>query len=136
MIDHLITAPDEATLIATLPQYRLPADNESPERWGHASGRVDFIRDVALIRAKATYDEAGEIVTPEDRVGGFTLSIGRQDADMSLATLGLPFIIADRDAARRGEPFIVATNYAPEQIAGIVAVEPTWAGSAYPFGGA
>lgn len=135
MIDALMTAPDEATLAALLPQYRLPADAESPARWGHATDRVDFILGVRLIRAEAVIDDAGEVITPADVVEGFTLCIRRRDQDPALEQTGLPYLIADADKAARGEPFILATNYAAEQIAGIARVEPVWAGSRYPFGG-
>lgn len=135
MIDALITAPNEATLAAILPQYRIPADGESPARWGHATDRVDFILGVRLIRAEAVLDEAGEIITPADIVEGFTICIRRRDRDPALEATGLPYLVADADKADRGEPFVLATNYSAEQIAGIIKVEPVWAGSSYPFGG-
>lgn len=135
MIDALITAPDEATLAALLPQYRIPADAESPARWGHAMDRVDFIADVKMIRAEAVLDEAGEIITPADVVEGFTLCIRRRNRDPALEATGLPYLIADADKAGRGEAFVLATSYSADQIAGIVRVEPVWAGASYPFGG-
>lgn len=135
MIDALLTAPNEATLAALLPHYRIPADAESPARWGHATDRVDFIPGVRMIRAEAVLDEAGEILTPADIVEGWTICIRRRDRDPALEQTGLPYLIADADKAARGEPFILATNYVAEQIAGIVRVEPVCAGSRYPFGG-
>lgn len=134
MIDALITAPDEATLAALLPQYRIPADAESPAHWGHAMDRVDFIPDVKMIRAEAVLDEEGEVITPADIVEGFTICIRRRDRDPALEQTGLPHLVADADKADRGEPFIIATSYSADQIAGIVRVEPVWAGSGYPFG--
>lgn len=78
MIDALLTAPDEATLAVLLPQYRIPADAESPARWGHATDRVDLILGVQLIRAEIVTDEAGEILTPADIVEGWTICIRRR----------------------------------------------------------
>lgn len=134
MIDALITAPDEATLAALLPQYRIPADAESPARWGHATDRVDFIPGVTMFRAEAVIDDAGDVITPAVLVEGFTLCIRSRDRDPALEATGLPYLVADADKADRGEAFVLATSYSPEQIGGIIRVEPVWAGSLYPFG--
>lgn len=134
MIDHLLTFPSFEAALALLAKYR--TETEAGPTLSAYATRGDIAWPITLYRTKATYDETGEVVTPADIVPGLTVALALREVDQSLTQLGVPFIIADREAAGRGGSFVIASSYAPEQVAAIVAVEPTWAGSSYPFGGA
>lgn len=131
MIDHLLTFPDFEAALALLAKYRIETE-AGPTLSAYAT-RGDIAWPITLYRAKIVVDENGEVITPAVVVPGLTVALALREFDETLTQLGVPYFIADREAANRGDDFVVATSYSPEQIAEIVAVEPTWAGSTYLF---
>jgi hypothetical protein len=59
--------------------------------------------------------------------------IAKPAPDPSLSLLPSCHLVADRDAAAAGRPFILQSILSEVQLAGL-ALEPTFAGSSYPFG--
>lgn len=125
--DTLLTFLSEDAAIAALPELR-----------EEGAWKPGLILDVKLIRAEAVIDDSDPehlvLVTPQDTVPGWTIDVMTFARVPAYEALGVPFLVADREAALRGEPFVVATSYSPEQIAGILRASPDPAGSGYPFG--
>lgn len=133
--DRLLTFPSEAAAAAALPQLRGPIEGTDTIGWLPGP-----ILDVQLIRAEAVWDRADPehpvLVSPAVIVPGWTIDDMQTEPQVEAAqALGVPFLIADREAALRGEPFLVASSYSHEQIAGILRASPEPAGAGYPLGG-
>lgn len=123
MIDHLIRFDSEADALAdpVLAPYR--------------SGAVfDQSRVIAGVKvwqpANDTVD--GDVVS-HDYLPYFYLMIGLPALDEALRNHPACMLVADRDKANAGEPFVV---YSPLPIEALAeyALEPSFAGSGYPFG--
>lgn len=149
MIDHLIAAPDRATMAAMLAPLGLASVAQD--------GSTSFAADVCLnvggpndeslrvILADAVWDKSDPnprnwtITTPEVLAQGFFVIVAKDALDPALRDLpgNACRLITDRDAAVRGESFIRYT--APDmdpQVLTTARVEPTFAGSRYPLGAA
>ena len=133
--DRLLTFPTEAAAAEALPHLRGPIDESGTIGWLPGP-----IVGAKLVRAEAIWDDADPdhpvLISPADIAPGWTIDDMQPSPMITEAVaLGVPYLIANRDAALRGEPFIVATNYSPAQISAVKRVSPEPAGAGYPFGG-
>lgn len=134
MIDYILSFPDEATAIAALPE------------WGKLDENGDIhwqpkpkcgVMHIQVITQLAVWDysnsENAAIITPEQVSAGYWMVIAKPSIDENL--WASPYVVSEHDRALAvlGQAHILRTKLTPEQIAGVVGVQPVFAGSLYPF---
>lgn len=125
MIDHLLIAPDEATLIAVIGNTRhlwYAGDTDSPAGW---RGDVSFPVDIT-----DNADPLNPVLLTD-----YHLWVALPTQDMTLSALPNCVLVANRDAANAGQPFILQTAFTQDQMNNYI-ISPVVAGSNYPFGSA
>lgn len=138
MIDHLMTFASEAAAKAdaVVGQYWI-SDGQ-----GHAAWRGDCCIPNVFVWAPASnttvtgVDGNGNPITSTVRHAydsNWRIIISKPVKDAALAASANCHLVADRDAAARGLPFVLQTVLTDAQL-NALAIEPTFAGSAYPFG--
>lgn len=140
MIDHLLSFADEVAAQAALPSYWTPANEDGPGNW-RGDVCIPGVAVYAIIGTETIADpETGQSYERDVRqvYPGWYIVVSLPTMDYNLRDLpdNACRLIADRDAARRGESFIVYTS--PDMdpaVLSVAYVEPTFAGSEYPFGG-
>lgn len=136
MIDYILNFPDEATAQAALADWRYTDEETNTSGWAPKS-KCGVI-EIKVILQKAVWDnsdiESPILVTPQALSSGFWMAIAMPNVDD--AFWAMPFVVSehDRQMAKNGLEHTLRTKLAPEQIAGVKAIEPTFAGSNYPFG--
>lgn len=138
MIDHLMTFASEAAAKAdpVVGQYYTAPGPNGPGGW-----RGDCcIPNVFVWQPSAdttvTDPSTGFVSTvhhPFDT--NWRVIIARLSADPALTALASCHLVTDRDAAAVGQPFVVQSVMTQAQL-NTLALSPTFAGSAYPFGDA
>lgn len=136
--DHLMRFTDEPAAQAdpVVGTYWTPASVDRPGQW-----RGDVcISDVKVYTVTGTTTDPTTAEVTETRsyfAGWFiVIALDHQDAGLQSVANGGCRLIADREAATAGKPnFIVyaASDVTPGDLAA-AHVEPTFAGSRYPFG--
>lgn len=147
MIDHLLQFPDFATAVAALTPLGLCAtdrDNTAALASNvilNIGGAND--QSIRVVLSDAVWDKSNPdprlwtITTPEVLASGWCCIVSKDVLDPALRDLvgNACRLIADRDAADAGQSFMLYT--APDMdpaLLGSARVEPTAAGSRYPFG--
>lgn len=143
MIDHLLTFADEPTAQAdlTVGRYFMPTSADGPGGW----------RGDVCIPGVSVYTVTGTTTVTDPTTGqtfqqetrqafpGWFIVISLPALDPALRDLpaNACALIADRGAAALGNTFMLftASNISPAELAA-AHVEPTFAGSNYPFGAA
>lgn len=129
MIDHLIRFVDEATARAdpVVGQYWTPVSTDNPGSW----------RGNVTIPNVSVYSLAADGVTRTPYAGWFiVIALPHRDLNLQLLAGNACRLISDRGLANAGnQDFILYTapDVAPADLAA-AHVEPTFAGSRYPFG--
>lgn len=127
MIDHVLHFDTEAAAQAALPSYWTPASKDSPGAW----------RGDICIPSVSVY--ALDVLGGRVPYLGWHIVIALPALDPALRDLpgNACRLITDREAAVRGEPFVryAAPDMRPAVLS-VARVEPVFAGSSYPFGGA
>lgn len=128
-VDHLVRYPDEAAAIADLAPWRAG---------GAWVGNI--LPGVHIVYTDAVWGdpdpETGErsLVTPAVLGAEWYAIIATHGLDAGLAGREACILITDRDAAIEGRPFVLRSGLEEAALAAVLRVEPTYAGSAYPFG--
>ena len=128
MIDHLLRFPDEATAMAALPAYALDGTEPGSSLWDLTC----VIPDVKAFRIAGTeLVDVGDGGSYEREIreylpGWFTI-IARPERDPALEGESC-VLIGDRETGA-----VLHTITTPEDLATLY-LEPTFAGSNYPFG--
>lgn len=128
MIDHLLRFPDEASAWGRLGDYRLPENAFGPAAWDMTCVIPD-VRAYRIAGAEAADDGEGGTYEREIRAylpGWFTI-IARPERDPELEGEAC-VLIGDRETGA-----VLHTITTPEDLATLY-LEPTFAGSTYPFG--
>ena len=151
IIDHLLIAPDQPTLIAAIgsiipvgsnpqPLYSAGgpdgADGTTPPSWRSDVAFPVTISDSATLMSVQSTDANGNPITIQvpTPLTDFHLWVALPAKDPTLSALPYCVLVADRDAANAGsQNFILQTAMTQAQLNSYV-VSPTLAGSNYPFG--
>lgn len=130
MIDHLVSYPDEATALADpmLAPYR------AGDGWRLSACLPGVTVTTPAGTTTVVDGETGEETTVPvvARLPGWRMIIATPERDASLVAPACT-LVTDRGAAAAGAPFVLAAVLTPEEMAPLT-IEPTFAGSAYPFG--
>lgn len=128
MIDHLLRYPDEQTAMAALPAYISEGIEPGTLLWNTAHVLPD-VKAYRVTGAEAIDDGEGGTYEHEVReyLPGWYLIIARPERDAALEGEAC-VLIGDRDSGA-----VLHTITTPEDLATLY-LEPTFAGSSYPFG--
>lgn len=140
MIDHLLRFDDEATAQIALPSYWMPATDDGPGDW-RGDVCIPNVRAYTVTGTEewSEPDNPEETYTREVRAyyPGWFVIVALPELSEALRDLpgGACRLITDRIAANQAQPFIrfTAPDVTPEAL-GATLIEPTFAGSNYPFG--
>lgn len=128
MIDYLLRFPDEATAMAALPAYVLDGIEPGTSLWDMTCVIPDA-KAYRITGSEIVDDGMGGTYEREirDYLPGWFAIIARPERDPALES-GACVLIGDRDSGA-----VLHTITTPEDLATLY-LEPTFAGSSYPFG--
>ncbi|NDC57821.1 MAG: hypothetical protein EBZ50_03125 [Alphaproteobacteria bacterium] len=130
MIDHLFAFASEPAAKAALPAYTY-TDEEGAAQWDTAL----VIRNVRVVTADPTFDEAGEMLTPGAALPGYWLILSTPGDTPNPELVAMT---AHRLCAKRETGEILTTGFRadPALMATVLRIDGAPAGSAYPWGAA
>lgn len=128
MIDHLLRYTDEASALAALPAHTIDGIEPSARLWADSYVFPD-VRAYRIVGTETVEDGVGRSYEREvrDYLPGYFVWIARPERDSELEGEAC-VLIGDREAKT-----VLHTITTPEDLATLY-LEPTPAGSAYPFG--
>lgn len=128
MIDHLLRYPDEATAMAALPTYVSEGSEPGTRLWDLTCVIPD-VRAYRIAGTEAVDDGEGGTYAREIReyLSGWYIIIARAERDPTLGGESC-VLIGDRETGA-----VLHAITTPEDLATLY-LEPTFAGSNYPFG--